>query len=309
MTGTSGASAASASDRPGRKRVIEGRDLSTSVAAQTWSGRTMNESKPPVPKAPDPTLRHDRRFAGRVLRRTDRRGACPSTAIWRSPRSAAACLAQPDAESIGWHRCRRTIPGTPHEFPSLPRLWPTRSVSRMPDSRTPNRTSRRKSATTGFESTHSRLTIHVRKLPECDHAICISFAGPDPNWSLAFVEHLTRDCLLASGEAAESRTRSARAPRTRMAARSDAPLRTQSPLRCRKCSRQVFCELGGAGSNEVDSESLVRRAGALVIGRVPGAAEVNPEWQQLQTDLDGLAEQLRPLVEHLHTRIIRTSST
>lgn len=89
---------------------------------------------------------------------------------------------------------------------------------------------------------HSRLTINASKLHTRDHSIRISFTGPDPTWSLALVEHLTRDCLVATSPSAESRISSARVlPRRSLASRPDSPLRTQGPLWGRRSDGYVFC--------------------------------------------------------------------
>jgi hypothetical protein len=149
-----------------------------------------------------------------------------------------------------------------------------------------------------IRSTQSRLNINVRQSPECARTICISYAGADPTWSLALVEQLTRDCLLATSRSPESRTSSARAVR-------DARWRLDQTRHYERKARLgvedlvdgYFAQLRGpaTGSSRVaESVSDVNaRAGD------EGEMEINPEWQALQSHLAELAQQLRPLVEHL----------
>ncbi len=152
-----------------------------------------------------------------------------------------------------------------------------------------------------IRSAQDRLTINVRSLPECEHTICISFAGSDPAWSLALVEHLTRDCLLAPSQNPATQTRSARALR-------DAQWRLDQTRHYERKARYrvedtvdaYFAMLARPGKHGEEVESLSENTlGSRLLAGPDTAPQLNPKWEALQGQLDAMSEQLRPLVEHL----------
>jgi hypothetical protein len=152
-----------------------------------------------------------------------------------------------------------------------------------------------------IRSIHSRLTINASKLHARDHSIRISFTGPDPTWSLALVEHLTRDCLVATSLSAESTVRSARALR-------DARWRLDLTRHYERKARygvedlmdMYLARFSETAMNSENGENMSEvGVGASQPTDASAVAELNPQWQQLQTELADMAQQLRPLVKHL----------
>jgi len=152
-----------------------------------------------------------------------------------------------------------------------------------------------------IRSTHSRLSIDVREVPECDQAICISYVGPDPAWSLALVEHLTRDYLLASSATPDGRTSTARALR-------DAQWRLDQTRHYERKARYGVEDMMESCFERLAGSSWRQGSDGLAAGPDAGSGaetdakltlSVNPHWQELQGQLAAMAEQLRPLVEHL----------
>jgi hypothetical protein len=163
-----------------------------------------------------------------------------------------------------------------------------------------------------IRSTHNRLTVDAHAVDARDHRIRISFTGSDPTWSLALVEHLTRDCLLATSVSGDSGTRSARALR-------DARWRLDQSQHYERKARygvedlvdMCFARFAVPASDcDNEADTLSSAAGASPPADTGSVAEINPQWQQLQTQLAHLDEQLRPLVKYLtpnHPQIVDLS--
>ncbi len=163
-----------------------------------------------------------------------------------------------------------------------------------------------------IRSAQSRLSIDAQALDASDHRIRISFAGPDPNWSLALVEHLTRDCLLATSSPTDSGTRSARALRNaRWRLDQSRHYERKARYHVEDLMDTCFAQASGAGENSGSRETALERgSGPYPAAASTSAPVVNPQWQQLQTQLAEMSEQLQPLVTHLtpnHPLIVELS--
>ncbi len=152
-----------------------------------------------------------------------------------------------------------------------------------------------------IQSVGSRLVVSARQLQDSDHTISISFAGHNPAWSLALVENLTRDCLVAGRTTTEP-------PLMAMRQLRDARWRIEQARHYERKARYAMEEtvdeqlaqhggLKSSGENGGLSASELAASGSD--SNTEPAGEPNPQWLYLQKELADMTEQLSAMLSQL----------
>lgn len=145
-----------------------------------------------------------------------------------------------------------------------------------------------------MEEVTQALRIQAREVKPGEQSISIAYSGDDPAWSVALVDVLTRECLLATASRDASPA---------MAANNVRTLRWKADL-ARHYERKARHELELAMETSAQMEALANAVAMGEQGGAPGmatatpqgAVELHPQWVTLQQELSDMANQLQNLL-------------
>jgi hypothetical protein len=145
-----------------------------------------------------------------------------------------------------------------------------------------------------MEEVAQGLRIQARAVKPGEQSISIAYSGDDPAWSMALVDVLTRDCLLAAA---------ARDSSPAIAASKVRELRWKAEL-ARHYERKARHELELVMETNAERHAIANATpegdsgdGSGMAASTPeGAVEYHPQWVALQQELSAMANQLQTLL-------------
>lgn len=145
-----------------------------------------------------------------------------------------------------------------------------------------------------MEEVAQGLRIQAREVKPGEQSISIAFSGDDPAWSMALVDVLTRECLLAAAPRDASPA---------MAANNVRTLRWKTELARhyeRKARHELELAMEVSAQRQAMTDSLAQSEQGARSGQAAstpeGAVELHPQWVALQQELSDMANQLQNLL-------------